>query len=162
MHFLNRVNQCKNPRSTAILVRVKSVALRHVDLSRHAALHMCCSNLRVSRPQNADRCWQTDGWFVCCSFARAKNNDDIYLPSQLYVFQCFSIAGCCSNICGNRYCHTMKNLVVAVGWWSQRGGCLDLMCLQVAKQWPAAQEWISPFRGWQNNSLPVDPVADTV
>lgn len=59
--FLNRVDQCKKPRSTAILVRVKSVALRHVDLNRHAALHMCCSNLRVSRPQNADRCWQTEG-----------------------------------------------------------------------------------------------------
>lgn len=45
---------------------------------------MCCSNLRVARPQNADRCWQTDGWFVRCSFAWAKNNDYIYLPSQLY------------------------------------------------------------------------------
>lgn len=45
---------------------------------------MCCSNLWVARPQNADRCWQSDGRFVRCSFAWAKNNDYIYLPSQLY------------------------------------------------------------------------------
>lgn len=167
MHYLNWVCPCKNPKfNSYISARVKSVALRHVDLKRNpdTLLYTCVAAIcelhdhkmltDVGRP-TADSCAVLlHGLKTMTTF--------IYHLSYTMIFNVFPLSVLAATSVDTCRCHadtvtTCKTWLwqLTDGWLPQRGGRFYLMCLQAAKQWPAAQEWISPFRGWQNNSLPV-------
>lgn len=171
MHFLNRMCQHKKPTFNCYISA--RVALRHVDLERNpdTLLYTCVAAIcelhdhkmltDVGRPM-ADSC-------AVLLHELKTMTTFIYHLSYTMFFNVFPLHRCCSIICGNCCrCHadtvtTCKTWLLTDGWLPQRGGCFYLMFLQAAKQWPSAQEWFSPFRGWQNNSLPVaihEPVAE--